>query len=189
MSDVECYFSPNYVTARRRFREAVAARGGHLDSLKLTAQGPAGEDLAIDIGWFGASNTRRALVHTSGVHGVEAFAGSAIQLRWLAEGIQQLPEGATIVLVHVVNPYGMAWLRRFNENNVDLNRNFLAPEEKFSGSPEGYEKLDGFLNPSTPPSRDGFYLRGACLVARHGIRTLKQAIAGGQYDYPKGLRS
>jgi len=81
----------------------------------------------------------------------------------------------------------MAWLRRFNENNVDLNRNFLAPHEKFSGSPVGYRKLDGFLNPTSPPGADWFYLRAAYLVARHGMRTLKQAVAGGQYDYPKGL--
>jgi uncharacterized protein DUF2817 len=81
----------------------------------------------------------------------------------------------------------MAWLRRFNENNVDLNRNFLAPEDKFEGAPEGYENLDAFLNPATPPSRDLFYLRAAALLARHGSAALKGAIAGGQYVNPKGL--
>jgi hypothetical protein len=30
-----------------------------------------------------------------------------------------MPADAAIVLVHILNPYGMAWLRRFNENNVD----------------------------------------------------------------------
>jgi hypothetical protein len=47
--------------------------------------------------------------------------------------------------------------------------------------------LEGFLNPESPPSRDRFYLRAVYLAARHGMRTLKQAAAGGQYDYPKGL--
>ena len=48
------YFSPDYVTARNRFRAAVGRAGGRLTSLELTARGPAGEDLTIDIGWFGA---------------------------------------------------------------------------------------------------------------------------------------
>ena len=30
-----------------------------------------------------------------------------------------------IVFIHIINPYGMAWNRRVNEYNVDLNRNFL----------------------------------------------------------------
>jgi hypothetical protein len=186
-NNTEQWFSTDYVTAQRRFREAVAARGGRLDSLDLTAKGPLGENLAIDIGWFGVPNPRRVLVHSSGLHGVEAFAGSAIQLQWLAEGIQPPPEGTAIVLVHVLNPYGMASLRRVNENNVDLNRNFLAADEKHVGAPEGYRKLDKFLNPPTPPSRDLFYLRGVGLLARYGMAALRQAIAVGQYEYPKGL--
>jgi hypothetical protein len=180
-------FSPDYVTARRSFRAAVKARGGRLDSLALTARGPAGGDLAIDIGWFGAANPRRVLVHSSGLHGVEAFAGSAIQLQWLEGGIPGFSEDAAIVLAHVLNPYGLAWLRRFNENNVDLNRNFLGLEELYAGAPEAYRKLDAFLNPATPPFRDLFFPRAAGLVLRYGMRTLQQAVAGGQYEFPKGL--
>ena len=183
----ERYFSADYVTARGRFRESVASSGGRLDSLEKSDKGPQGEDLTIDIGWFGSLNPQRAFVHTSGLHGVEAFPGSAIQLQWLAEGICPLPQGAAIVLIHVINPYGMAWLRRFNENNVDLNRNFLAPDESFSGAPEGYQNLDGFLNPASPPASDLFYLRAAWLVARHGMPSVRQAVAGGQYVNPKGL--
>lgn len=181
------YYSPDYATARDRFREAVAARAGSLDSLELAAKGPAGESLSLDIGWFGAQKPRRVLVHSCGLHGVEAFAGSALQLQWLAQGNHPLTDDAAIILIHVLNPYGMAWLRRFNENNVDLNRNFLAMGEPFAGVPPGYVKLNRFLNPETPPSNDLFYLRAAALVARHGLASLRQAIAGGQHEYPKGL--
>ena len=139
------YFSNDYVTARRRFREAVAACGGRLDSLILSSTGPQGEDLTIDIAWFGSPKPRRVFAHSSGLHGVEAFAGSAIQLQWLAEGARPIPEDGAIIIVHVLNPYGMAWLRRFNENNVDLNRNFLAPNEQFAGAPEHYDLVDRFL--------------------------------------------
>jgi hypothetical protein len=41
-------FSPDFTTAQRRFRAAVAARQGRLDVLKLAARGPRGEELTID---------------------------------------------------------------------------------------------------------------------------------------------
>lgn len=184
---MEDYFSTDYVTARQRFREAVAAGGGSLEALKLVATGPRGEDLTIDIAWFGSRNPRQVLVHSSGLHGVEAFAGSAIQLQWLKEGIPTLPEHAAIVLVHALNPYGMAWLRRFNENNADLNRNFREPGD-FAPEPLPYwDTVNALLNPPTPPSRDRFYLRATWLVLRHSMPSLRQAIGGGQRLNPKGL--
>jgi hypothetical protein len=35
----------------------------------------------------------------------------------------------TIVFVHALNPFGFKHHRRVNEDNVDLNRNFLTAEE------------------------------------------------------------
>src|SRR5882724_1476619 len=48
------YFSPDYSTARSRFRQMVEAAGGRLDVLPLEARGPAGENLGMDTGSFGA---------------------------------------------------------------------------------------------------------------------------------------
>lgn len=180
------YFAVDYVSARNRFRAAVSAAGGALDALPIDARGPSGEALTIDVAWFGARLPDRVLLHSSGTHGVEAFAGSAIQLQAL-ERLPAVPEGAAIVLVHALNPYGMAWLRRVNEANVDLNRNFLAPDEQYRGSPAAYAHLDPLLNPASPPSRDLFLARAVLKIARYGMSALRQAVAGGQYDYPKGL--
>ena len=47
-------FSPDYLTARRRFREGVAVPTT-VDSLELAAKGPRHEDLTIDIGRFGTA--------------------------------------------------------------------------------------------------------------------------------------
>ena len=184
---IDEYFSPDYSAARTRFRSAVSKTGGGLTSLGLSAKGPDGEDLTIDIAWFGVEKPRRAFIHSSGLHGVEAFAGSAIQLQWLDEGMPETPEDLAIVLAHVLNPYGMAWLRRFNEHNVDLNRNCLAPSEAYEGAPKGYDELDAFLNPPSSPSWDPFYPQAGWLILRRGMSTLRQAIAGGQYVNPKGL--
>ena len=157
------FFSPDYFTARERFCSGVLVNGGQIESIVLDAKGPNGEDLAIDIGWFGSAQPRCAFVHSSGLHGVEGFAGSAIQLQWL-ERIGKPPDDCAVVIVHVMNPFGMAWLRRVNENNVDLNHNFLAADEKYEGA----------------PSRDPFLLRAA-------YRMLRGRDIEGQYELPEGL--
>lgn len=180
------FFSPDYTTARSRFRSAARAAGAVLHTLVLDAKGPAGEELTIDIGWLGATDAHRILLHTSGLHGVEAYAGSAVQLA-LLEQPPARPADCALVFVHVLNPYGMAWLRRANENNVDLNRNFLVEGEAWCGAPEIYGRVNHVLNPTTPPQRDLFYLQALWQVGRHGFRPLKQAVARGQYDFPRGL--
>ena len=182
----ESYFSDDYITARSRFREVTDRARGRLESLLLTSRGPAGEDLTIDVGWFGSESPRRVLLHSSGLHGVEAFAGSAIQLR-LIEALPALAHDMAFVFVHVLNPYGMAWLRRFNENNVDLNRNFLSADEPYTGRPDGYDDLYSFLNPSRLPAIDLFVLRAGWLILRYGRPAIEAAVVAGQYDYPEGL--
>lgn len=186
MPSATAYFSPDYPSARARFRAAAHAVGAELHELAIDARGPRGETLAIDIAWLGSRTAKRVFLHTSGVHGVEAFAGSAIQLA-LLEAPPQPPAECALVLVHVLNPYGMAWLRRTNENNVDLNRNFLDEGSAWSGAPEIYRRIDRVLNPPTPPDRDFFYVQALWQMMRHGFRPLKQAVAQGQYEYPRGL--
>lgn len=185
MNQATTYFSEDYFTARTRFRNAMEKAGGRLHSISLGATGPGNEDLTIDIGWFGSDRPRKVLLHASGLHGVEAFAGSAIQLQ-LLDHLPKLSDDAALIVVHVLNPYGMAWLRRFNENNVDLNRNFLGSED-YAGAPEKYSELDSFLNPQGPPTWDFYLLQVGWIIFRHGFDPVKQAIAGGQHEYPNGL--
>ena len=185
-ADLETNFSPDYVTARERFRVAALAAGAGLDALALEARGPRGEALTIDIARLGADRAQRVLLHTSGLHGVEAYAGSAIQLALLAAPPAP-PPGCALILVHVLNPYGMAWLRRANESNVDLNRNFVLPGGRREGASALYARLDPLLNPPSPPRADAFLLRLAAFGARHGLQAVQQAIAEGQYEFPRGL--
>jgi hypothetical protein len=87
-----------------------------------------------------------------------------------------------------LNPYGFAYVRRPNEDNVDPNRNFLTEGESYAGSPPGYAELNGLLNPECPPSAlEPFRIKALLAIARMGLPALKQAIAGGQFDYPRGL--
>ena len=184
--NAEEYFSPDYASARNRFREAAVNAGAALHAIVLDAKGPSGEALSIDIAWVGAPAPKRVFLHTTGLHGVEAYTGSAVQLALLAARPAPRADEA-LVLVHVLNPYGMAWLRRANESNVDLNRNFLVNGQRWAGAPRLYSVLDPLLNPPSPPSRDGFAVRAAATALRHGVSRVKQAVAEGQYEYPRGL--
>ena len=81
----------------------------------------------------------------------------------------------------------MAYLRRVNENNVDLNRNFLVPDDTYTGAAPGYRILHPLFNPPTPPAFDFLYPRLMYKLVRYGVRKLRQAGAQGQYSFPKGL--
>lgn len=179
-------FSQDYATARARFRATALSAGALLDSLPLDAHGPHGEALTIDIAWLGARRPRRVLLHVCGVHGVEAYAGSATQLALLTAP-PPLSADHALILIHVLNPYGMAWLRRTNDHNVDLNRNFHLDGGVWTAAPPLYRKLDALLNPASPPARDAFMLRLAIAGLRHGVPAVRQAIAHGQHRYPHGL--
>ena len=158
------------------------------ERLKIGKKGPNEEDLAIDVAWIGPSDASRVLLSSSGVHGVEGFAGSAIQLSIL-DSLESLPEDTALAVIHIANPFGMAWLRRVNESNIDLNRNFLLPGEEYAGEPAGYAQLSPLINqPSIPKRNERFFLRALWYVFRNGFSATKQAFAEGQYSRPECLQ-
>ncbi len=186
-NDSRAHFQADYSQARALFLHRAGGAGAALTSLPLPGlAGPNGEELYIDIARLGDPRAKRVLMIISGMHGVEGFAGSALQCAWLASGYD-LPADTAVILVHALNPWGMAWLRRVNENNVDLNRNFLLPGHAYRGAPCGYGPLNHFLNPARIPATEWFLGKVAWQVARNGFARLVGVIAGGQYDYPRGL--
>lgn len=189
---IDAVYSADYAQARRRF--LAAGQGGRVQTPPAQLQGfetldwlsQEGERLYIDIAWLGAARPRRVVLHSCGVHGIEGFAGSAIQCR-LLQVPPPLRAHEALVLVHVLNPWGMARLRRTNEHNVDLNRNCQPDAAAYTGCHPLYHRLDPLLNPASPPARDGFYLRALWALLRHGPARVRQAVAGGQYEYARGL--
>lgn len=180
------YFPLNYAQAREQFSSLAAAADARLARYPIAARGPLGEALSADAAYLGAAQPLALVVLTSAVHGVEGYAGSALQQLWLAEYAATLPPQAGVLLVHAVNPYGFAHDRRANEHNVDLNRNGL---QQFPGPANpAYAPLDRWLNPPSAPDRfDGYWLSGLAYLLRHGRARLTQAIAEGQYAFPRGL--
>lgn len=187
-SNAATTFSLDHSAARQRFLQAASQLGWHLESYSIGLVGPDGEELAFDVACSQVGDPEKVLVVSSGLHGVEGFFGSAVQVALLEQWGSAIPSPTRCVFLHGLNPFGFAWLRRFDENNVDPNRNFLQPGERFEGAPDGYAELDEFLNPRRPPSRwDPFTLKALWLIARHGMPALRQAVAAGQHDYPRGL--
>lgn len=183
-------FSTDYTTGRARFRSAAQAISCRLEEYAIEQKGPGGEDLTIDVAILGAAHPKKVVLISSGLHGVEGFFGSAVQVALLEEpqGRWTCPPGVALVLLHALNPYGFAWLRRCNEDNIDLNRNFLLSGEEYTGSPDKYRDLDAFFNPTSPPSRkELFLIKASAIILRHGMTTLKNTLPVGQYDFPKGL--
>ncbi|MGK7917571.1 MAG: M14 family metallopeptidase [Prochloraceae cyanobacterium] len=183
-------FSPNYLEARNRFRSSALARGCRLSEYAIDQKGPNGENLTLDVAILGAASPQKIVLVSSGIHGVEGFFGSAVQVALLEERLVDWspPPGASLILLHALNPYGFAWRRRTNEDNIDLNRNFLLAGEEYQGSPNKYGDLDVFFNPTSPPSRfEPFLIKAIFLILRHGMSSLKNTLPVGQYDYPKGL--
>ena len=119
-------FSRSYSEARDKFQEAVAATGGRAESFKHPRFGPGGEELAAEVAWFGPSDASRVLVLISGTHGVEGHCGSGAQIDWLRrEEFKLLPADTGVLIIDAINPHGFAWTRRVNEDNIDVNRNWL----------------------------------------------------------------
>ncbi len=175
------YYAPDYATARRRFLHLASTQGAELHALPVDEASRQFINIAY---WPGSSDT--LLIHTTGLHGVEAFPGSAVQCAFLNNGGVPQRQDHSLVLVHTINPFGMQQLRRTNADNVDLNRNFL---EQWATLPENeiYGKIHSTLNPPTRWGQRGFTWRALGLLARYRFAHLQQAIAQGQYTFPQGL--
>jgi hypothetical protein len=191
VSDVEprAHFSPDYRTARERFLDVARAAGATVESLRNPHPGPDGAPLFSDVALIGPDDAQAVLVVSSGTHGVEGFAGSGIQTGLLQEGIaSRLPSGVRLVMIHAINPYGMAHLRRFTEENVDLNRNFRDHRVPPRSNP-GYERLATAIAPDALGfwSEVSAWARLLRFRVTVGAAAAQQALQAGQYSHPTGL--
>jgi hypothetical protein len=127
------------------------------------------------------------LVVLSGVHGVEGFAGSVVQRRWL-ERLRETPPAFAIAFVHAVNPWGFSWRTRCDAENVDLNRNLVEDFAAQPGNP-AYAMIHPIL---AEPAWNGEAIAAQdaaldAFSALHGVQALTDAMIGGQYEMSDGL--
>ena len=182
-------FATDYQVARSKFLPAAREAGGEIESVGHPDRGPDGGELATDIAWFGPRSAEAVLVLVSATHGVEGFCGSGAQVDWLRRGeASQLPAGLAVMLVHAINPYGFAWLRRVTEDNVDLNRNWVDFGAPLPANP-AYNALRSAI---CPPLWDEAAQADSArtlaeFAAQNGFPALQQAVSGGQFSHPEGV--
>lgn len=183
----DCLFKDNYRACRAQF---LASAQGVAKLLFQRAEAcpaaaPDGTELFTDIVWLGSDGASKVLVLISATHGVEGFAGSAVQSDFLNEISRtgwQPPVDTAVLLIHALNPWGMAWERRCDQDGIDLNRNFIDFEQPLPSNP-GYLALRDILM-----QEDGA-LRSEKLqqyAQQHGQIAQEVAISGGQYSDPSG---
>jgi hypothetical protein len=190
MTDPARFFSDRYDTARKRFLIAADAARADLRPYPHPLPGPAGEPLGLDVAWLGPPDADRVLLTISGTHGAEGFIGSALQTGWFETGAAAaaLSEGMALMAVHALNPYGFAWLRRVNEDNIDLNRNFLADFSELPDNP-GYRAHRDLFVPAEWSAEIAEKNLAACqaLKAELGETPYRLAHSSGQYVDPDGI--
>jgi hypothetical protein len=182
-------FSRDYQEARAHFRQAASAAGAALECVTHPDRGPDGGELSTDVALIGDKAAVRYLVMISATHGVEGFCGSGAQIDLLRRGeANRLPPGLALVMVHAINPYCFAWLRRVTEDNVDLNRNWVDFTRPLPQNP-GYDALAEAAAPSewTEAAQSAAAAVLAAYAGEHGFAALQQALSGGQYKHPKGI--
>jgi len=147
--------------------------------------GPNNETLVTDSVWIGDENADSVVVILAGTHGVEGFAGSAVQIDWLnllASGQADIPEGTAVLLVHALTPWGYAWSRRCDGDGVDLNRNAVDFSRPLPKNPD-YERLRPALFEADRQQRQQAFSE---FSRQYGRVALEKAISGGQYRDPAG---
>lgn len=182
------FFARDYLGARAAFLAAAESAGAGVETFH-NPHTPTEVPLHTDVAALGPAEADRCLVLISGTHGVEGFAGSALQVGLLRSGMAGgLPPNVRLVLIHAINPYGFAYLRRSNEQNIDLNRNFLDHSMSHPENLE-YDKLSGAIASPAMSGPANFWakMRLYGYLLRYGRAKLQRAVTQGQYAHPRGL--
>src|SRR3990172_3843495 len=121
------FFPSSYEESRARFKQSLDLLqskwpGARLESHPLKYH----PDLSIDWIWAEPRVKENLVIISTGEHGIEGYLGAAMMKVFIEEFAPRLdPEQTGLLRVHALNPWGMKYLRKVNENSVDLNRNFV----------------------------------------------------------------
>ncbi|MBK9925148.1 MAG: DUF2817 domain-containing protein [Anaerolineales bacterium] len=187
-------FPESYEASRARFLRDVELLRPKWQSTRLESH-PLKDypDLSMDWLWAEPQKKENLIIISTGEHGIEGYIGSAMLKLFMDEFAPRINvENTGLLLVHTINPWGMKYSRKVNENGVDLNRNF-SYNGKFDPSNNPYFlKLKDFLAPSHPLrsfATETLNFAGNTLKALifEGASALTYAALLGQYAEPKAM--
>jgi len=178
-------FPHDYAEARTQWLSALRRLPADYRTYSCEGAAPGGESLATDVAWIGDERAEAVLVLIAGTHGIEGFAGTAIQrdvLQRIAADELRLPEATACLLIHALTPWGYAWRRRCDADGIDLNRNCVDFNAPLPENPD-YTHLRPALFSVDAAQRQHALKRFA---EHHGQTALEKAVSGGQYLDPSG---
>ena len=190
------YFYNSYDEIRSHLKDRVASLTEKGVTVEVSEHAvDESDDLYIDNIYLPSSKEKdNLIVLTTGVHGMEGYIGSVMLDVFFEEIYPDIDTDRTgILIVANVNPYGMKYMRRYNENNVDLNRNFILDWDSFDmTSNKDYPEVKEFLQPEGKIGNAlwhevGFYLNLAKEALTKGADKVSDALLTGQYEYPEGV--
>lgn len=189
------YFKENYQEAKKAFHTMANEIKRKYSAAQIGSEPiiAGGETLSVDYLYIPSPKSKSLLVINSGTHGIEAHVGSAVQLFFLNQfAIKGELTSTSVLIIHGLNAFGFKNNRRVNENNVDLNRNFVLDSATYSSKNDGYEQVQDFLNPDIKLkidflSRLRFIFNSAQLILKYSMESIRRAVVMGQYSIPQGI--
>ncbi len=174
----------SYAAARHTFCYTALKHGAEVRPYRFHGATQNGEVLATDVAWFGPRDAKYVMVTQSGLHGVEGYFGSALQVEWM-KAAQQIAGVATLH-IHALCPDGMADMARVGRDGVDANRNGLDFTKPLPDNVE-FDRIKQHLPPAHFAGIKGFveHLQLVDTVFRvEGFKNFKRALMRGQYHEP-----
>jgi hypothetical protein len=194
--DPAAWFPADYDASRVRFRADCAkfvtsVRDFCRDWKVPSATDP---DLTIDYGFFSGGGDR-LLVLQSGIHGPEGESGAAAQFYFMNTYLPALrAKGVDVLIIHAMNPWGYKHLRRNDETNTNLNRNFSADGSDYQFDNDSYRRFRGVFEPQGPvgsvfwgSARGTFGFLGGFIGGGFSGDALNNGLNNGQYAFPEGI--
>lgn len=181
-------FADSYMAARVGLLAAARATVQVTEQITLVNNKVAvqeGNPLSTECLWVGPASAGNVVVLISATHGVEGFAGAAIQTDLLLrmQAGYSLPANTAILVIFALNPYGFAHCRRCDEQGIDLNRNFIDFSQPLPENTD-YQTLMTAIQAGGSASQRRKLLDG--YRREWGQTRYEIAISGGQYGDPQG---
>jgi len=180
----------NYKKGRDLFRKYSIMKYSHLFSSQKYGKIiiDIDEDITIDYLYlhnnFPTTNSKLNII-ISGTHGVEGYAGTAIQCKTLDNFIQKKQlyreEDMSYLFIHALNPYGYQHNRRCTKQNIDLNRNYLDFFPKTIYPDQIFELIITYLFSFK------FIFLFFSILFQYGYTKSREYIVKGQYNHSQGL--
>ena len=181
--------SSSYSEARELFLIAAKNKGLEIKShLLADTLGVNAEQLSCDIA-FPVPANNSCIVLSSGVHGIEGYCGSGLQIAFLNSKLfGEISKYADVILVHAVNPHGFSHGSRVNEDNIDINRNFV----NFNKSKEPCQTYSDYRKKAYPHNWQGVSPEDVLSILERtqqdiGVESMQSITTRGQYDYAQDL--